>query len=182
MEKFRKKYRPSVESFIEEAVVRRELSDNFCFYNPNYDSIEGAPDWARKTLEKHVKDKRQYVYTRRQFENAQTHDPLWNAAQIQAINDGKIHGYIRMYWAKKILEWTKTPEEALAIAIYLNDKYSLDGRDPNGFVGCMWSVAGIHDRPWTERPIFGMIRYMNFDGCKRKFNVDGYIRQHKLRS
>ena len=147
--------------FIEEAVVRRELSDNFCYYNKNYDQVKGGFDWAKKTLKDHSSDKREYVYSKGQLESAKTHDELWNAAQLQLVNDGKIHGFMRMYWAKKILEWTNNPEEALEIAIYLNDHYSLDGLDANGYVGCMWSIVGIHDQGWTERPVFGKIRLVD---------------------
>ncbi|XP_036410274.1 CPD photolyase [Megalops cyprinoides] len=168
----------SVPAFVEELVVRRELADNFCFYNKNYDKVEGASDWAQKTLKDHAKDPRQYVYSREQLEKAKTHDKLWNAAQYQMVTEGKMHGFLRMYWAKKILEWTSSPEEALAIAIYLNDRYELDGRDPNGFVGCMWSICGIHDQGWQERPVFGKIRYMNYAGCTRKFNVQQFEKQY----
>ena len=171
---YSKKYSEAVASFIEELVVRRELSDNFCHYNPKYDSLEGCAAWARDSLQLHASDKRQYVYSLEQFEGAKTHDHLWNAAQNEMVHRGKMHGFMRMYWAKKILEWTKSPEDALKFAIFLNDKYNLDGRDPNGFVGCMWSIGGIHDMGWKERDIFGKIRYMNYDGCKRKFNIAGY--------
>lgn len=163
------------ENFIEECLYRRELTDNFCFYNVNYDSIVGAPEWARKTLSLHANDKRPYVYTLDQLENYQTHDPLWNASQFDLVHNGKMHGYMRMYWAKKILEWTSSAEQALAFAIYLNNHYGLDGRDPNGYVGCMWSICGLHDRAFAERPIFGKIRYMNAEGCKRKFNIQNYM-------
>ncbi|CEL93225.1 unnamed protein product [Vitrella brassicaformis CCMP3155] len=166
------------EAYVEEAVVRRELSDNFCFYNPNYDSIEGAADWAKQSLELHKKDKREYIYTRDEFAAGKTHDDLWNAAQLQMVQEGKMHGFLRMYWAKKILEWSPSPEEALATAIYLNDKYELDGRDPNGYVGCMWSIAGIHDQGWAERSVFGKIRFMNYAGCQRKFKVDDFVRKY----
>lgn len=162
-------------AFLEELVVRKELSDNFCFYQKNYDSFDGLKDWAKKTLCDHTKDKREFLYTKKEFERGQTHDPLWNSAQLEMVKKGKMHGYMRMYWAKKILEWTKTPEEAIAIAVSLNDTYSLDGRDPNGYVGVLWSIGGIHDRAWFERPIFGKIRYMNDNGCKRKFDVPKYI-------
>ncbi|KAH8521791.1 hypothetical protein H0E87_002728 [Populus deltoides] len=165
----------SADAFLEELIVRRELADNFCFYQPNYDSIHGAWEWARKTLADHASDKREHIYSKEQLEKAQTADPLWNASQMEMVCHGKMHGFMRMYWAKKILEWTRGPEEALAISIYLNDKYEIDGRDPGGYVGCMWSICGIHDQGWKERPIFGKIRYMNYAGCKRKFNVDGYI-------
>lgn len=167
---------PSSEAFLEELIVRRELADNFCYYNTKYDSFEGFKDWAKDTLNAHRDDKREFTYTLQQFEKAQTHEDLWNAAQNELLNKGKIHGYMRMYWAKKILEWSETPEKALSAAIYLNDKYSIDGRDPNGYAGCAWSIGGIHDRAWAERPIFGKIRYMNLNGCKRKFDVEEYIR------
>uniref|UniRef100_UPI003AABA98B CPD photolyase n=1 Tax=Centroberyx gerrardi TaxID=166262 RepID=UPI003AABA98B len=168
----------SASSFIEELVVRRELTDNFCFYNKKYDSIEGAYEWAQKTLKDHAKDPRPYVYTQDQLEKAKTHDKLWNAAQYQMVTEGKMHGFLRMYWAKKILEWTSSPEEALSIALYLNDRYELDGQDPNGFVGCMWSICGVHDQGWAERPVFGKIRYMNYKGCLRKFDVAGFERKY----
>ncbi|KAF6720364.1 Deoxyribodipyrimidine photo-lyase [Oryzias melastigma] len=174
----RKNPSPSVPAFIEELVVRRELTDNFCFYNENYDNVKGAYEWAQKTLKDHAKDKREYLYTREQFEKAQTHDKLWNAAQNQMVTEGKMHGFLRMYWAKKILEWTTSPEEALSIALYLNDRYELDGQDPNGFVGCMWSICGIHDQGWAERPVFGKIRFMNYKGCLRKFNVAQFERKY----
>ena len=120
--------------------------------------MKGAKDWARTTLNAHKKDKRAWVYTRKELEEGKTHEDLWNAAQLQLVKEGKLHGFMRMYWAKKILEWTASPEEALETAIYLNDRFSLDGRDPNGFVGCMWSVCGIHDQGWAERGVFGKIR------------------------
>ncbi len=161
--------------FLEELIIRRELSDNFCFYNPHYDRFDGFPDWARKTLDEHRKDPREYLYTAKKFESGQTHDELWNAAQMEMVKRGKMHGYMRMYWAKKILEWTKSPEEAQKIAIFLNDKYELDGRDPNGYVGIAWSIGGVHDRAWGQRPVFGKIRYMSYNGCKSKFNVAKYI-------
>ncbi|KAH9490297.1 hypothetical protein Btru_034043, partial [Bulinus truncatus] len=177
---YRSKSSDSVNAFIEEAVVRRELADNFCFYNPDYDSVKGTNDWAKKSLDLHRKDKRPYMYTREQLERSQTHDDLWNAAQTQLVTEGKMHGFLRMYWAKKILEWTESPEKALADAIYLNDKYNLDGRDPNGYVGCMWSICGIHDQGWAERAVFGKIRYMNYEGCKRKFDVPAFVRKFTI--
>lgn len=156
-------------AYMEEGIVRRELSDNFCYYDPNrYDSIAAAYDWAQETLRVHASDPREYVYTVREFERGETHDDLWNAAQLQAVRDGKMHGFLRMYWAKKILEWTESPEDALKIALYLNDKFNVDGRDPNGFVGVGWSIMGIHDMGWKEREVFGKIRFMNYAGCKRK--------------
>ncbi|MFB0561950.1 MAG: deoxyribodipyrimidine photo-lyase [Candidatus Lokiarchaeia archaeon] len=171
-------YKKSKEAFLEELIVRRELSDNFCFYNSNYDSFEGFPDWAKKTLNEHRRDPREYIYSLKEFERAQTHDDLWNAAQMEMVRKGKMHGYMRMYWAKKILEWTESPEEALKIAIHLNDRYELDGRDPNGYVGAAWSIGGVHDRAWKEREIFGKIRYMSYNGMKSKFNIKAYIEKN----
>lgn len=163
------------EAFIEELFIRRELSENYCYYNDRYDSFDGVPGWAKKTLMEHTRDRRDALYTPEQFEQAQTHDPLWNAAQTQLLETGVIHGYMRMYWAKKILEWSPTPAAAFDIALMLNDRYALDGRDPKGYVGVAWSIGGLHDRPWTERPVYGTIRYMNSNGCKRKFDVPRYI-------
>jgi len=165
------------DAFLEELIVRRELSDNYCFYEKNYDSFEGFPDWAKKTLNDHRNDSRPYLYTIHQFENAETHDKLWNAAQIEIVKRGKMAGYLRMYWAKKILEWTRHPEEAQQVAIYLNDTYELDGRDPNGYTGIAWSIGGVHDRAWGERPIFGKIRYMSERGVRSKFDVEEYIKK-----
>lgn len=172
----RTEYLQSQNEFLEELIVRRELSDNFCYYNTKYDSFDGFHDWAKQTLNVHRKDKRDFIYSLKEFENAGTHDDLWNAAQTEMVNKGKMHGYLRMYWAKKILEWTPSPEDALNTAIFLNDKYSLDGRDPNGYNGIAWSIGGVHDRAWSERNIFGKIRYMNYAGCKRKFDVFKYIK------
>ena len=165
----------SKEAFLEELIVRRELSDNFCLYNPHYDGVRGFPGWARKTLAEHRHDPREYTYTLRQLEAALTHDDLWNAAQREMVNRGKMHGYMRMYWAKKILEWTKSVRTAMKFAIGLNDKYELDGRDPNGYTGIAWSMGGVHDRAWGERPVFGKIRYMSYKGMRSKFNIETYI-------
>lgn len=169
----------SRESFLEELIVRRELSDNFCFYNRSYDTIDALPSWARSTLKLHGKDRREYLYSLNQLEAAETHDALWNAAQMEMVIRGKMHGYMRMYWAKKILEWSKTAKEALAHALYLNDRYELDGRDPNGYAGCAWAIGGVHDRPWPPRPVFGTIRFMSERGCRSKFDVESYIRKVK---
>ncbi|MGB6378146.1 MAG: deoxyribodipyrimidine photo-lyase [Syntrophobacteria bacterium] len=176
--KKKKVNKESKDGFLEELIVRRELSDNFCFYNPDYDRFAGFPEWAQKTLNEHRGDKREYLYSLEQFEDGKTHDDLWNAAQMEMVHRGKMHGYLRMYWAKKILEWTGSPEEALEVAILLNDKYELDGRDTNGYVGIAWSVGGVHDRAWKERPIFGKIRYMSYGGCKAKFDVNSYIKHN----
>jgi len=166
---------PAKEAFLEELIVRRELADNFCLYTPSYDRFEGFPEWGRLTLDTHRNDNRPSIYTVDRFEQARTDDPLWNACQTDLAVTGKLHGYLRMYWAKKILEWSASPEEALHTAIYLNDRYSLDGRDPNGYAGIAWSIGGVHDRAWAERPVFGKIRYMSYNGSRRKFDVSSYI-------
>lgn len=162
------------EAYLEELIVRRELSMNFVHYNPRYDTFACLPDWAKRTLAQHRRDKREYTYTLGQLEAARTHDPYWNAAQNEMCITGKMHGYMRMYWGKKILEWTPTPEEAFRVALKLNNKYELDGRDPNGFTGVAWCF-GKHDRPWGERSIFGKVRYMNDKGLRRKFDIDAYV-------
>jgi deoxyribodipyrimidine photo-lyase len=165
------------DAFLEELIVRRELADNFCLYNPHYDTPQGFPAWARQTLSDHARDARPYTYSRDRLEAGETHDDLWNAAQQEMVQSGKIHSYLRMYWAKKILEWTVSPDEALQTVIDLNDRYEIDGRDPNGYAGAAWCIGGVHDRAWGERPIFGKIRYMSYNGCKSKFDVSAYIRR-----
>ncbi|MDE3135015.1 MAG: deoxyribodipyrimidine photo-lyase [Acidobacteriota bacterium] len=165
------------EAFLEELIVRRELAINFVRFNPDYDSIEGAPGWALRTLADHANDLREVLYSEKQLENSETHDPLWNAAQKQMVLTGWMHNYMRMYWAKKILEWTRSPAAAFDIALRLNDKYELDGRDPNGYEGVAWAIAGKSDRPWFERPVFGTIRYMSYASTSRKFDSESYIRQ-----
>lgn len=169
---------PGREAYLEQLIVRRELAINFCWYNPDYDSYKSSPDWAKETLEKHKNDKKETVYKRKQFENAETHDEYWNAAQKEMVITGKMHGYMRMYWAKKTLEWSKSPEEAFKTAVYLNDKYELDGRDPNGYTGVAWCF-GKHDHPWQERPIFGKVRSMMASGLKRKFDIEEYVERVK---
>lgn len=164
-------------AFQEQLIVRRELSDNFCLHASNYDSVDAFPAWARKSLDLHRSDKRERLYSIEEFELARTHDDLWNAAQREMAGRGKMHGYMRMYWAKKILEWSPSPEAALETAIKLNDTYELDGRDPNGYAGVAWAVGGVHDRPWFDRPVYGVVRYMNRSGCERKFDVGAYIRR-----
>ena len=166
------------EAFLNQIVVWREISVNLVHFNPNYDNFECGENWAHRTLAQHAKDPRPIVYTEKQLEQAETHDQLWNAAQMQMVNTGWMHNYVRMYWAKKILEWSKSPAEAHRIAVYLNDKYELDGRDPNGYAGIAWSIVGKFDRPWFERPIFGQIRYMSGESTGRKFNSKEYIRQN----
>lgn len=160
-------------AFLEELIVRRELAVNFVRYNDQYDSFSSLPAWAIKTLSLHQADQREYGYPLAELEQAATHDPYWNAAQREMVKSGKMQGYMRMYWGKKILEWSKNPREGYAAALYLNNKYEIDGRDPGGYAGVAWCF-GKHDRPWGERPIFGMVRYMNAQGLKRKFDMDRY--------
>lgn len=163
------------ESYVEELVVRRELSMNFCQFNAKYDSYEGLPQWARKTLSEHRNDERPITYTREQLENAQTADPYWNAAMTEMTRTGFMHNYMRMYWGKKILEWTPDPQVAYEMTLAINNKYFLCGRDPNSFANVAW-LYGTHDRPWgPARKIFGTVRYMNAKGLERKFDMDAYI-------
>jgi len=164
-----------VDAFVEELVVRRELAINYCYYNPLYDSYDGLPTWARQTLELHVGDKRPYLYPLQALEQAATHDPYWNACQRELLQSGSMHSYMRMYWGKKVLEWCPHPREAYERLLYLNDHWQLDGRDANGYAGIAWCF-GSHDRPWTERSIFGKVRYMNAAGLERKFNMAEYCR------
>ena len=166
------------EAFLNQLITWRELSINLVHFNPNYDTFECGEPWAHRTLAKHVKDPRPILYSERQLENAETHDPLWNAAQMQMVNTGWMHNYLRMYWAKKILEWTPSPAQAHQIAVHLNDKYELDGRDPNGYAGIAWSIVGKFDRPWFERSIFGQIRYMSGASTGKKFDSKKYIAQN----
>jgi len=167
---------PGTDSYLEELIIRRELGVNFVFYNENYDNIECLPNWAKETLDLHALDPREYVYTFRDLEQANTHDSYWNAAQREMVKYGKMHGYMRMYWGKKILEWSDSPEEAYRTCVTLNDKYEIDGRDPNGYSGVAWCF-GKHDRAWKEREIFGKVRYMNANGLRRKFNIEEYVRR-----
>ncbi len=160
--------------YLEELIVRRELAINYVYYNATYDQFKGLPRWAKSTLEKHQYDTRKVVYSIAELEHALTHDAYWNAAQEEMVITGKMHGHMRMYWGKKILEWSPTPQEAFQRCIYLNNKYELDGRDPNGYAGIAWCF-GKHDRAWKERPIFGKVRYMNANGLKRKYNMEKYI-------
>jgi deoxyribodipyrimidine photo-lyase len=169
--------RAAKDDFLDQLITWRELSINFVHFNTLYDSIESAPDWAHRTLAKHACDKRAVIYSREQLEHAATHDELWNAAQHQMLHAGWMHNYMRMYWAKKILEWSPSPAVAYQNAVYLNDKYFLDGRDPNGYAGIAWAIAGKFDRPWFERPIFGTIRYMSGNAARKKFDAAKYITQ-----
>ena len=164
------------DEYLEELIVRRELAFNFAKYTDDPATIENLPNWALATLAKHDRDPRDFTYTQAQWERADTHDPLWNATQKELLLRGKIHGYYRMYWGKKIIEWSESHREALRIMICLHDKYALDGRDPNTYTNILWCF-GLHDRPWTERPIFGMIRFMSGDGMKRKTDTGAYIKE-----
>jgi len=166
------------DAYLEELIVKRELSVNYVNFNQNYDSFDGLPEWTKRTLLSHKKDPREYIYSLEELENAKTHDPYWNAAQNEMRVTGKMHGYMRMYWGKKLIEWTDNPEDAFKKALYLNDKYELDGRDPNGYAGVAWCF-GKHDRPWKERQIFGNVRYMNSNGLRRKFDADKYVQKIK---
>ena len=165
---------PTADAFLEELIVRRELSFNFCFFNPHYDAFEGLPNWAKKTMQKHEGDPRPFIYTLEQLENARTHDPYWNAAQLEMVKTGKMANYMRMYWGKKVIEWTSSHQEAFEWLLYLNNKYELDGRNPNSYAGIAWCF-GQHDRPWGERPIFGNLRYMVSSGLDRKFKMGKYV-------
>jgi deoxyribodipyrimidine photo-lyase len=169
---------PSAEAFLDQLVTWRELGFNMCWQREDYDRFESLPDWAIKTLTEHAKDPRSYLYTLGEFESGQTHDPLWNAAQMQLVREGRIHNYLRMLWAKKILEWTTSPQEALAVMVELNNKYALDGRDPNSYSGICWCL-GRYDRPWgPERPVFGKVRYMSSESAARKLRVRDYVSKH----
>lgn len=160
--------------FLEELIVRRELAINFVWYNDHYDQISCLPAWAFTTLAEHSDDRREYSYTLENLRRADTHDPFWNAAQKEVMITGRMHNYMRMYWGKKILEWSETPGMAYRHAVSLNDEYELDGRDPNGYAGVAWCF-GKHDRAWKERPIFGKVRYMNANGLRRKGDILGYL-------
>lgn len=163
-------------AYLEELIVRRELAINFVRYNPHYKSLRSVEPWAARTLQEHAGDLRSYRYNERQLEQAETHDPLWNASQRQMMIGGWMHNYMRMYWAKKILEWSHTPAAAYHVAVYLNDRYELDGRDANGYAGIAWAIGGKHDRAWgPERPIYGKIRYMSAASTGRKFDSRAYI-------
>lgn len=169
------------DAFLDQLITWRELSVNFARFNPNYDGFECAEPWAHRTLADHAGDPRPVRYSERQLENAETHDALWNAAQRQMVDQGWMHNYLRMYWGKKILEWTRSAAQAYEVAVRLNDKYELDGRDPNGYAGIAWAIVGKFDRAWPERPIFGKIRYMSMASTVRKFDSKKYIEQNSGR-
>jgi deoxyribodipyrimidine photo-lyase len=161
-------------AYLEELIVRRELSMNFVEFNEGYDRYDALPDWARATLRAHRDDRRAHLYDRRRLEAADTHDPYWNAAMSEMVHTGYMHNTMRMYWAKKIQEWSATPEDAFATTLHLNNTYFLDGRDANSYANVAWSF-GLHDRPWPERPVFGKVRYMNARGLERKFDMRCYL-------
>jgi deoxyribodipyrimidine photo-lyase len=166
----------NIESFLEELIVRRELAVNFAHYTPDYDVYTCIPGWAVKTLKDHTGDTREYLYSKDELAEAQTHDPYWNAAMLEMIHTGFMHNYMRMYWGKKILEWSRTPQEGFQTTIELNNRYFLDGRDPNSYAGVAW-LYGVHDRAWAERPIFGKVRYMAATGLERKCDIKGYVKK-----
>lgn len=163
------------EAFLDQLISWRELGYNSCVYRPNYAVFESLPDWAKRTLNEHAADRRPYTYDLQTLEAAETHDPLWNAAQNQLIGEGRVHGYLRMLWGKKVLEWSESPEAALETLMHLNNRYALDGRNPNSYSGVFWCF-GRFDRPWgPERPIYGKIRYMSSDNTRKKLKVEGYV-------
>jgi deoxyribodipyrimidine photo-lyase len=169
----------AADAYLEELIVRRELSMNFVYYNGHYDQFAGLPSWAQITLKEHQKDRRERGYSLPELEEGRTGDPYWNAAQREMVLTGKMHNYMRMYWGKRIIEWTKAPEEAFRIALYLNNKYEIDGRDANGFTGVAWCF-GKHDRAWPTHNVFGKVRIMMPSGLKRKFDADAYARKYEV--
>jgi len=171
--------RPAAAVYLEELIVRRELSLNFVQYNADYDRYAGVPPWAQKTLGEHEQDKRAAIYSPDELEGARTADPYWNAAQRELAATGTIHNYMRMYWGKRIIEWTRSSGEAFRTALYLNNKYAIDGRDPNSFAGVAWCF-GRHDRAWPPRPVFGKVRSMTAAGLLRKFDIDAYVRKNEV--
>jgi deoxyribodipyrimidine photo-lyase len=170
--------RRTCDRFLDQVIAWRELSVLFVKYNPNYDNWECAEPWARKTLVEHAADPRPNRYSFDQLERGETHDDLWNAAQCQMVETGWMHNYMRMYWAKMILQWAPDPARAFEWAVILNDRYELDGRDPNGYQGIAWAIVGKHDRPWFNRPVFGLVRPMSGASTARKFDSRSYINQH----
>ena len=166
------------EAFLEELIIRKELADNFCLYSKSFKDFSGVPNWAKISLNNHRLDIRPYLYSLQDLEKAKTHDKLWNATQTQLIKEGTIHGYLRMYWAKKILEWMSTADEALKTAIYLNDKYAYDAPSANGYVGILWAIGGLHDRAFVDYPVTGKIRRMTYDSMKRKYDLSNYIKKY----
>lgn len=169
---------PEGESFLDELITWRELGYNMCWQRRDYDKYSSLPDWAQETLAEHADDEREFIYSLEQFEAADTHDEIWNAAQTQLVRDGRMHNYLRMLWGKKILHWSESPQDALRIMIHLNNKYAVDGRNPNSYSGIFW-VLGRYDRAWgPERPIFGKVRYMTSDSTRKKLRLKEYLRRY----
>lgn len=163
------------EIFLEELITRRELADNFCLHNNNFLNLNGIPNWAKISINSHKSDLRDYIYSLEQLEHSKTHDKLWNSAQLQLLKEGVIHGYIRMYWAKKIMEWSTSAKTAQKYAIYLNDKYAFDSPSPSGYVNILWAIGGLHDRAFKDWKITGKIRRMTYNSLKNKFSIEKYI-------
>jgi len=174
MDQMKSKRGTNKKSYVEELVVRRELAINFVWFNKNYDSLKSIPEWAQETLEKHKSDEREKVYTKEELENAETDDPYWNKAMTTMKERGYLHNHMRMYWGKQILLYTNTPEYAHRVALELNNKYFLDGRDPNSYTNIAW-LFGNHDRGWTEREVFGKVRSMTKSGLERKIDTEAYL-------
>jgi deoxyribodipyrimidine photo-lyase len=176
----RKVGKANIESYLEELIVRRELAANFVYYTPDYDDYACIPGWARRTLEDHAGDRRKHRYSVAELTSANTHDPYWNAAMQEMLHTGFMHNYMRMYWGKKILQWSPTPQEAFGTTLMLNNRFFVDGRDPNSYTGVAW-LYGVHDRAWKEREIFGKVRYMAASGLERKCDIDGYVKKVEAR-
>ncbi len=167
-------------AFLEELIVRRELAINYVYFNPDYDRYSGLPRWARQTLSEHRADRRKPIYRLEDLDSAATADPYWNTSMAEMKHTGYMHGYMRMYWGKKIIEWLPDPQEAFTTILHLNNKFFIDGRDPNSYAGVGW-LFGLHDRPWKERPVFGKVRYMARSGLERKFDMQGYMKKIRTR-
>ncbi|OPY34274.1 MAG: Deoxyribodipyrimidine photo-lyase [Methanomassiliicoccales archaeon PtaU1.Bin124] len=160
--------------YLDRLIIQREIADNFCLHNPNYDTFGGFPEWARRSIDEHRLDPRDHIYTLEQFERAQTHDPIWNAAQMEMVKRGKMHGSLRAYWASKILEWSKSPEEAYETARYLNDRYQLDGRDASGYSGIANVIGGLYDRPWKSKDVIGKVKKLTYTEQLLRFDTHAY--------
>lgn len=165
---------PSKDAYLEELIVRRELSYNFTRFNADFDSLKSLPEWVHKTMREHADDKRSPIYSLEELEAARTHDELWNAAQREMLLTGEIHNYVRMLWGKNVIGWTRSYEEAFETLVHLNNKYCLDGRNPNSYAGILWCF-GKHDRPWMRRPVYGTMRYMTSGSTGKKFDSKKYI-------
>ena len=172
---------PNAESFLDELITWREIGYNACCHDEHFDQYDSLPDFAQKTLREHAADPREYVYSLEEFRDSRTHDEIWNAAQNQLVTEGRMHNYLRMLWGKKILEWSETPQQALSTMIELNNRFAVDGRNPNSYSGIFW-VLGRYDRAWgPERPIFGKIRFMSSDSTRRKLKLKGYLQKYGVK-